>query len=148
MVRDLSKSEKRHWATAMFIPDVADERTARPIIERFRELRGTWFDTGFVVRAFEPFDGIEVRSWWVHDQCELVTAHPDAPDDPVPDVDVDFLQAAVADVRSSFLAVDLARRSDTGEWRVVEVGDGQVSDRPRSTSALEFMRLTVGTLLS
>ncbi|MFD0745149.1 ATP-grasp domain-containing protein [Phytohabitans flavus] len=35
---------------------------------------------------------------------------------------------------TSFVTVDLARRSD-GAWRVVELGDGQVSDRPPALSA-------------
>ena len=33
-----------------------------------------------------------------------------------------------------FITVDLVRRSD-GAWRVVEVGDGQVSDRPATATA-------------
>ena len=33
---------------------------------------------------------------------------------------------------------NLVRRSD-GVWRVVEVGDGQVSDRPATTTADLFM---------
>jgi len=30
---------------------------------------------------------------------------------------------------SPFVTVDLAK-ADSGQWRVIEVGDGQVSDRP------------------
>jgi len=37
-----------------------------------------------------------------------------------------------------FITLDLVRRSD-GIWRVVEVGDGQVSDRPATTDEDEFM---------
>jgi ATP-grasp domain, R2K clade family 3 len=32
-----------------------------------------------------------------------------------------------------FVTADLVKRSD-GIWRVIEVGDGQVSDRPASAS--------------
>lgn len=38
----------------------------------------------------------------------------------------------------AFITVDLVRRSD-GVWRVVEVGDGQVSDCPASVTADLFM---------
>ncbi|MEW2330749.1 ATP-grasp domain-containing protein [Micromonospora chersina] len=40
------------------------------------------------------------------------------------------------------MTVDLARRDD-GTWRVVELGDGQVSDRPSTISPYDF----VATLL-
>jgi len=36
------------------------------------------------------------------------------------------------------VTVDLALRTD-GEWRVIELGDGQVSDRPASTPAEELI---------
>jgi ATP-grasp domain-containing protein len=34
--------------------------------------------------------------------------------------------------------VDLALRTD-GEWRVIELGDGQVSDRPAGTPAEDLI---------
>lgn len=37
-----------------------------------------------------------------------------------------------------FVTVDLAQRSD-GTWRVIELGDGQVSDRPAATEASAFL---------
>jgi hypothetical protein len=40
---------------------------------------------------------------------------------------------AVAALGLPWVTVDLARRSD-GVWRVVELGDAQVSDRPTGTT--------------
>ncbi|MFE5790899.1 ATP-grasp domain-containing protein [Rhodococcus erythropolis] len=37
-----------------------------------------------------------------------------------------------------FVTVDFTRRED-GVWRVVELGDGQVSDRPRTIPAEQFI---------
>jgi hypothetical protein len=37
-----------------------------------------------------------------------------------------------------FVTVDLARRED-GAWRVVELGDGQVSDRPATTAPADLI---------
>ena len=37
-----------------------------------------------------------------------------------------------------FATVDLALRSD-GAWRVIELGDGQVSDRPASLAPATFL---------
>jgi hypothetical protein len=44
----------------------------------------------------------------------------------------------IAGLGLPFVTVDLALRAD-GVWRVIEVGDGQVSDRPMSTTAEAFV---------
>ena len=105
------------------------------MVERFLELRGDAFDGGFVLRRFEDFEGAEVRSWWVGGRCRLTTPHPDTPDDhpQVPPEILADLEPAVAALGLPFVTVDLVQRTD-GVWRVVELGDGQVSDRPRSCS--------------
>jgi hypothetical protein len=42
------------------------------------------------------------------------------------------------------VTVDLALRAD-GVWRVIEVGDGQVSDRPTTISPGHFVTIIAGT---
>jgi hypothetical protein len=56
--------------------------------------------------------------------------HPDT-SDAVPDTGVGLAAVApvVAGLGLPFVTVDLALRED-GVWRVIELGDGQVSDRP------------------
>jgi hypothetical protein len=102
------------------------------------DLRGDDLTGGFVVREFEQFVAQEVRTWWVEGNCVLVSAHPDSPESLPVDVPTTFLEVPVARLGSPFVTVDLALRSD-GEWRVIEVGDGQVSDRPSSTGPTEFV---------
>ncbi|XVU23356.1 ATP-grasp domain-containing protein [Actinoplanes sp. CA-054009] len=51
-----------------------------------------------------------------------------------------FLGEAVRGLGLPFVTVDLARRRD-GRWRVVELGDGQVSDRPVSTPAADLIEV-------
>jgi hypothetical protein len=134
VLRDYTKSMKHHWHEAAFIPDVADGAAAWAVASRFRELRGDGFTGGFVVRRFERFTGPEVRTWWIGGSCRLVTAHPDTPGD-LPPVDLgpaDVTVAGFGALDLPFATVDLARHAD-GRWRVVEIGDGQVSDRPAST---------------
>jgi len=136
VLRDWTKSMKHYWHEAVFIPDLADGPAAWAVARRMRELRGDDFTGGFVLRRFETFTGAEVRTWWVGGECRLVTAHPDsAAELPPPDVGVDALTGVVT---GPFVTVDLARRSD-GVWRVIELGDGQVSDRPGSTPAATFV---------
>ncbi|GIE75375.1 hypothetical protein Aph02nite_13250 [Actinoplanes philippinensis] len=135
VLRDFTKSMKHHWHEAAYIPDVADGAAAWAVASRFRELRGDGFTGGFVVRRFESFTGAEVRTWWVGGVCRLVTAHPDTPGELPPD-DVELPDLGGVDL--PFVTVDLARRDD-GRWRIVEIGDGQVSDRPRSTDPEELI---------
>lgn len=88
-----------------------------------------------MLRRFEQFTGAEVRTWWIDGVCRLVTAHPDTPDQlPPADAHVPGLALVVAELALPFVTIDLARRAD-GAWRVIELGDGQVSDRPATTAA-------------
>lgn len=139
VLRDWTKSMKHHWHEAAYIPDVRDPEAAWKVAARFRELRGDDFTGGFVLRAFEHLHGSEVRTWWVAGSCRLVTAHPDTPDDPPPPgVNLDLIEPAMRALALPFATADLTR-DDTGRWRLVEIGDGQVSDRPRSTPAEELI---------
>lgn len=138
VLRDYCKSMKHAWHEAAFIPDLGDAAAAWAVADRFRQLRGEDLVGGFVLRRFERFTGAEVRTWWTDGTCRLVSAHPDTPHDTPPaDVDLDQIRPAVAGLGLPFVTVDLARRDD-GVWRIVEVGDGQVSDRPATTPAPEL----------
>ena len=133
VLRDYTKSMKHHWHEAAFIPDLADSEASWAVAARFRQLREDEFTGGYVLRRFEAFTGPEARTWWVNGACRLVTAHPDTPDDPPPaEFDLAAIARAVTALRLPFVTVDLAHRVD-GVWRVVELGDGQVSDRPSTT---------------
>jgi hypothetical protein len=134
VLRDYTMSMKHHWDEAAYVPDVADTDRAWKVACRFRELRDDEFSGGYVLRRFEDLTGSEVRTWWIGGVCALVTAHPDTPDAaPEADVDPSVIAPAVASLGLPFVTVDLALRAD-GVWRVVEAGDGQVSDRPASTA--------------
>ncbi|MFG1654377.1 ATP-grasp domain-containing protein [Micromonospora sp. NPDC049275] len=141
IVRDYSKSMKHYWHEATYIPDLADAAAAWTIAARMADLRGDDFTGGYVLRRYEPFTGAEVRTWWIGGVCRLVTAHPDTPNDPPPeDLDLTALQPAIAGLDLPFVTVDLARRTD-GVWRVVELGDGQVSDRPANVAPEDLITI-------
>jgi ATP-grasp domain, R2K clade family 3 len=130
VLRDYTKSMKHHWHEAAFIPELGDRDAAWAVASRFLELRDEEFTGGFVLRRFEKFVSSEVRTWWVDGTCRLRGPHPDTPDD-LPDTEPDLaaLEPSVARLGLPFVTVDLAQSADAG-WRVVELGDGQVSDRP------------------
>ncbi|MBX3218195.1 MAG: ATP-grasp domain-containing protein [Labilithrix sp.] len=144
VLRDYSKSMKHYWHEAAFIPDVADFDAAWRIARRFLELRDDSFIGGLVLRRFESLQADEVRTWWVNGTCVLTTVHPDsnATDAPSP-LDHAALTALMNAPRLPFVTVDLALRDD-GVWRVIELGDGQVSDRPRTTPPHAFLRAVLG----
>jgi hypothetical protein len=134
VLRDYTKSAKHHWHEAAYVPDLTDGSAAWAVASRLAELREDEFTGGFVLRRFEEFTGAEVRTWWRRGRCVLVTAHPDTPDDPPPaGFDTGAYAPALAALALPFTTVDFARRAGGG-WRVIELGDGQVSDRPASTA--------------
>lgn len=140
VLRDYVKSEKHYWDEACYIPNVRDIDHAVRVAERFRELRGDSFTGGYVLRRYEAFVGPEARLWCRHGSVRLITSHPDTPDE-VAHPSRDFItqvEEALATARLDFVTVDVTERAD-GQWRVVEVGDGQVSDRPSSCDPHEFI---------
>jgi hypothetical protein len=136
---------KHYWHEAAFIPDLADTHAAWVVASRLRQLRDDDFTGGFVLRRFEQFTSVEARTWWVNGACRLVGPHPDTPDDTPPaDLDLSTIAPPVAALRLPFVSVDLARRAD-GVWRVIELGDGQVSDRPATTRPEQLVAVITET---
>lgn len=87
--------------------------------------------------------GVEARVWWVGGRPVLVGAHPDTPET-APSPDLTRVEPLVRRLGCLFVTTDLALRTD-GAWRVVEVGDGQVSDLPEGTDPAELVAaLTAG----
>ncbi|MFJ6609555.1 ATP-grasp domain-containing protein [Streptomyces sp. NPDC091289] len=137
IVKDFVKSRKHEWHEACYVPELADREQLAAVAGRFMELQGPFLAGGLVLRSFEPFvAGGEARVWWVDGEAVLVTAHPDTPDStPVPELP--SLRAAVGRLGLRWVTTDLALRED-GVWRVVEVGDGQVSGLPAGAEAGEL----------
>lgn len=133
VLRDYTKSMKHYWHEAAFIPDLADD-AAWAVASRFVELRDDDLTGGFVLRRFEDFTPPELRTWWVDGVCRIVGPHPDLlADTVVPQLDLSDIEPLVAKLGLPFVTVDVVLRAD-GVWRVVELGDGQVSDRPAAVS--------------
>ncbi|MFE7755603.1 ATP-grasp domain-containing protein [Streptomyces sp. NPDC057418] len=129
IVKDFVKSRKHEWHEACFVPELSDTDRLARVVGRFVELQGDFLAGGVVLRAYEPFvAGGEARVWWVDGDPVRVTAHPDTPGR-VPAPGLDAAGAAVRRLGCRWVTTDLALRED-GVWRVVEVGDGQVSGLP------------------
>jgi hypothetical protein len=147
VLRDYAKSMKHYWHEAAFVPEVSDAEAAWGIARRFLELREDAFVGGLVLRRFERLQADEVRTWWVNGSCVLTTMHPDSKIREVPrGLDLTMLTPLMTTLRLPFVTADLALRAD-GVWRLIEVGDGQVSERPRTVPAEEFLRAVMAVAL-
>lgn len=148
IVKDYVKSRKHEWEQACFIPDLADGVGLTRVVHRFVELQEEFLAGGVVLRGFETFSkpesvAAEVRVWWLDGEPRLLTPHPDSPFGRGLVPDLDHVGPAVRRLECRFVTTDVALRSD-GVWRVVEVGDGQVSDLHPSSSRAELAALLVG----
>ncbi|MGW7412838.1 ATP-grasp domain-containing protein [Streptomyces sp. NPDC054863] len=134
VVKDFVKSRKHEWHEACFVPEIGEVEALSAVVGRFFALQEDTLAGGLVVRTFERFvPGGEARVWWVDGAAVLVTAHPDAPGQ-LPEPDLSAVGPAVRELGCRWVTTDLALRDD-GVWRVVEVGDGQVSGLPEGADA-------------
>jgi hypothetical protein len=136
IVKDYVKSRKHEWYEACFVPDVTDTEHLHAVVSRFLELQGDSLAGGIVVREYETYEGGEARVWWVDGEPVLVGPHPDTADRH-PRPRTDLTAPCVRALGCRFITTDVARRAD-GAWRVVEVGDGQVSGLPAVTEPADL----------
>ncbi|MBL1100636.1 ATP-grasp domain-containing protein [Streptomyces coffeae] len=132
VVKDWVKSRKHEWDEACYVPETADTGRLAAVVARFVELQGDFLTGGVVLRRFEHYQPVgEARVWWLDGEPVHIGPHPDSPAlRPAPDLT--DVGPAVRELGCRFITTDLALRED-GRWRVVEVGDGQVSGLPRDT---------------
>ncbi len=132
VVKDFVKSRKHEWKEACFVADLDHTAGLHRVVERLVQLQEDFLAGGIVVRAFEQFDADsgEARVWWFDGEPLMITPHPDTPDHQ-PSPVLDHVTPLVRRLGCRFITTDMALRID-GTWRVVEVGDGQVSDLPRT----------------
>lgn len=138
---DLEKALRELGWPAFFIKDyvkslktsagslIADPSEARRVAEDMRRFRGD-IEGGFCIRRVEQFaPGSEVRYFVLRSRAFAPGGAP------VPDIVLDV----AARVDHPFFTVDVAA-NESGRPRVVEIGDGQVSDLV-GWSAREFARM-------
>ena len=95
---------------------VSRPEQAREVVSEMQKFRGE-IEGGICVRRFEAFrEGSEVRYFVLHGVGHALEGS-------VPEI----VRECAGRIPSPFFSVDIAVRED-GEQRVVEIGDGQVSD--------------------
>ncbi len=139
ILKDYVKSAKHDWDRACFVPEVSDAAALQRVARAFLEHRGEFFSGGFVVRSFEKFVGSEARIWWLDGEVIATTPHPDEPSATIPKIDFSGLSERIMSLRCPFVSCDVVLDAD-GRTRVVEVGDGQVSDWPEGIDDAELLK--------
>jgi hypothetical protein len=116
VLKDYVKSESAYWKEACFIPSATDWASFEAVVSRFLAMRDEYLNEGLVFREYVDLTGVEVRTFWAKGQ--LIFASGDAP--------VADFQDLASKVQSPFFSMDLGLLK-SGDWTIVELGDGQVS---------------------
>lgn len=139
IVKDYVKSRKNEWLTSCYAPNINElPAVATEFFEQQHVIENDLVGE-VVVRAFENFDKTngEARIWWVDNNLALISSHPDTPSlvPQIPDDFIETLKTLVEQLNCPFITTDVIP-DDNGVWRVIEVGDGQVSGLPADANSL------------
>lgn len=147
LVKDFVKSAKHRWKEACFIPAKTDRGRFEEIMAAFLQARGNLFEKGIVFRRFYSLIELErdLRGQPVNEEYRmffwagrLLAAAP-AVREPGPLAQLPRWLELVRRFRSRFMTMDVAR-TVSGDWLVIEVGDGGVSGLPFSIDTSEFFQ--------
>lgn len=153
IVKDFVKSQKHYWDTACFIPSATDKDKVKSVIAKFVELQNTDLNEGLVIREFSELNDLTTHSksgmplkqeyrlfflnghllgcynYW--EEGEYSTSeHPP----------LDTFKDIAKNIESHFFSMDIAK-TKSGEWIIIELGDGQVAGLPDKVDRLEFYDL-------
>ena len=150
IIKDFVKSQKHYWDTACFIPSATDHGKVKSVIERFVELQNTDLNEGIVIREFIELNDLTTHSisgMSLKQEYRLffLDAHLLACYDYWEEGEyvgnekppLDQFKNIAKNVESRFLSMDIAK-TKSGEWIIIELGDGQVAGLPEKVRRLQF----------
>jgi len=149
VVKDYVKSRKHEWQEACFIPSASDYDAVKRVVNRFIELQGDDINKGLVFREFVEFqpltahtkskmpltkefrlfflDGELLDSFEYWDEGEYADSQPPT----------NIFADVARSIQSRFFTMDIAQ-TISGEWQIVELGDGQVAGFPENADISRF----------
>ncbi|HEU4339047.1 MAG TPA: ATP-grasp domain-containing protein [Planctomycetota bacterium] len=149
VLKDYVKSQKHYWNEACFIPDASDSSAVERITRRFLELQGDSLVGGLVYREFvelepvgaHPKSGmpmtLEYRIFYFDGQPMYAVPYWETADYKDSSPPLDRFSAPAARVKSRFFTMDIAKAT-SGDWIMVELGDGQVAGLPENADCVAF----------
>lgn len=150
IVKDYVKSQKHYWHEACFIPDASDTEAALRVATRFAGLQAESFTGGFVFREFVELAplatheksgmplALEFRLFFMDGQLLATAPYWESGDYASIAPPVSRFVEIARKVRSRFFTMDIAKRRDSNDWLILEVGDGQVSGIPERLPVQDF----------
>jgi hypothetical protein len=138
VLKDYVKSQKHRWEDACFVPHANDQTAVKRVVDNFAEYVDRSPTGGLVFREFLELDSVGVHSksgmpltneyrLFFFDGAPLVSApYWDEGTYDAQAAPVDEFVAIAEQVQSRFFTMDVARKR-TGEWAIIELGDGQVA---------------------
>ncbi len=151
IVKDYVKSQKHAWKEACFIPCASDRPRVERVVRRFVELQAESLEEGLVFREFvelarvgtHPKSGMplsrEFRLFFLDGAPVFSTRYWDEAEYENESALPGWIEAVGHQVQSRFFTMDLARTT-SGEWLIVELGDGQVSGIPDAADPSAFFQ--------
>lgn len=151
IIKDYVKSRKHEWHDAFFIPDASDRNHATQVINNFIRRQGEDINVGIVLREFVNLERLSVHSksqmplskefrvFYFNNKFlfQFDYWEDSVYDDEKPDLKI-FNHLAQT-ISSNFFAMDIGK-TVTGEWIVIELGDGQVSGLPLESDIEGFYK--------
>lgn len=155
ILKDYVKSRKHEWHEACYIPAATDREAVRRVVARFLALQGPELTGGLVFREFvdlvplatHPQSGMplveEYRIFFLKGRPVFWTPYWEVGAYAGETPPLALLQTWVQAVASPFFTVDVARRV-TGDWIIIELGDGQVAGLPDRADPAAFIAAIAG----
>lgn len=153
LLKDHVKSVKERWHDCCLVPQGASRERFIEVCENLIEARGERFERGLVIRPYLPLRCVaqtegrplnyEFRLFFADGQLVASEVYDDVE---VVKPDLSRFGALGPRIASPFFSADVAML-DSGEWVVVEVGDGGVSSLPPLMDPRDFYRALRATAL-
>jgi len=130
----------------------ANKEVLPELIRGFLDYSTVTEDGMLALRSFLPLDHrvAEIRSWWIGGELVFSPIHPNFENpeliNPLKlssdlrvslDTFLDSLRPGIQSLENRFLTADIAL-TESGEWTLIEIGDGQVSGFSRDYGSQEY----------
>lgn len=149
IVKDYVKSQKHYWEQACFIPNSDDSESLLKITKKFIELQDSDLNIGIVYREFIEFQPLinhsisgmpltkEFRVFIKNKKIMNILKYWDEGEynEELPNMEI--FKDEIEQISSNFYTIDIAQ-TKTGDWLIVELGDGQVAGLPDNADRDKF----------
>lgn len=140
IIKDFVKSAKYRWKDGCFIPSNTSYEKFSEIFKVFREERGNLFNRGVVIREFISFEekGGKISDLPIIEEKRIFFWHGKilAASNGSP-VESPTWEILAQTFDCPFITIDVAK-TVSGDWKVMECGDGGVSGLPDDIDPLIF----------